>query len=99
MYYAKTKGKQCKIIWTKTLNYRENRMIGIFRAEKWSAERQRDKETIIEKWGDELTIKQWNTAVIGSFTKLISVKIFISMIINTRIRKIDKNQLLDENKL
>lgn len=57
------------------------------------------QKTIIEKWGDELTIKQRNTAVIGSFTKLISVKIFISMIINTRIRKIDKNQLLDENKL
>lgn len=99
MYYAKTNGKQCKIIWTKKLNYRENRMIGIFRPGKWSAERQRGKETIIENWGDELTIKQRNTAVIGSFTKLISVKIFISMIINTRIRKIDKNQLLDDNKL
>lgn len=89
MYFAKTKGKQCKIIWTKTLNYRESRMIGIFRAGKRSAEWQRGKETIIENWADELTIKQRNTAV----------KIFISMIINTRIRKIDKNQLLDENKL
>lgn len=57
------------------------------------------KEIIIENWGDELTIKQRNAAVIGSFTKLISVKIFISMIINTRIRKINKNQMLDENKL
>lgn len=57
------------------------------------------KEIIIENWGDELTIKQRNAAVIGSFRKLISVKIFISMIINTRIRKIDKNQMLDENKL
>lgn len=57
------------------------------------------KEIIIENWGDELTIKQRNAAVIGSFRKLISAKIFISMIINTRIRKIDKNQMLDENKL
>lgn len=57
------------------------------------------KEIIIENWGDELTIKQRNAAVIGSFRKLISVKIFISMIINTRIRKIDKNQMFDENKL
>lgn len=99
MYFAETKGKRCKIIWTKTLNYKGNRMIGIFRAGKWSAGRQRGKETVIENWGDELTIKQRNTTVIGSFTKLISVKIFISMIINTRIRKIDKDQLLNENKL
>lgn len=99
MYFAETKGKRCKIIWTKTLNYKGNRMIGIFRAGKWSAGRQRGKEAVIENWGDELTIKQRNTTVIGSFTKLISVKIFISMIINTRIRKIDKDQLLNENKL
>lgn len=99
MYFAKTKGKQCKIIWTKTLNYRENRTIGIFTAGKWSAGRQRGKGTTIKNWGDELTIKQRNTTVIGSFAKLISVKIFISMIIDTRIRKIDKDQLLNENKL